>query len=130
MCWTIKSKLIPTSLSNINKFDLILSGWIADNGDPDNFLRPLLSCDAKEAQLNIANWCNLQFDNLLELALRTNQQSQRLNYYYLAQDILDKDLPILPLAHGVYFQANNKSLSGVQMSPFGTRSFADVHRSE
>ncbi|UKA30230.1 ABC transporter substrate-binding protein SapA [Photobacterium damselae] len=119
-----------TSLSNINKFDLILSGWIADNGDPDNFLRPLLSCDAKEAQLNIANWCNLQFDNLLELALRTNQQSQRLNYYYLAQDILDKDLPILPLAHGVYFQANNKSLSGVQMSPFGTRSFADVHRSE
>ncbi|MFP3345289.1 peptide ABC transporter substrate-binding protein SapA, partial [Halomonas sp. SIMBA_159] len=48
--------------------DLTLTGWVADNGDPDNFLRPLLSCSAKQAGLNVANWCNLQFDNLLELA--------------------------------------------------------------
>ncbi|MFC1503179.1 ABC transporter substrate-binding protein SapA [Pseudomonadota bacterium] len=111
-------------------FDLILTGWIADNGDPDNFLRPLLSCNAKQAGLNVANWCNLRFDNLLELALRTTKIDQRLNYYQLAQDVLDEQVPIIPLAHGVHFQVHHKSLGGLQMSPFGTRSFSSVYRSE
>lgn len=116
--------------SAIDKFnsDLILTGWVADNGDPDNFLRPLLSCDAKQAGLNVANWCNLSFDNLLELASRTPKLNQRLNYYHLAQDILDTEVPIVPLAHGVHFQVHHRSLEGLQMSPFGTRSFSTVFR--
>ncbi|PSW07329.1 ABC transporter substrate-binding protein SapA [Photobacterium lipolyticum] len=118
------------SIGDTNGFDLILTGWIADNGDPDNFLRPLLSCNAKQAGLNVANWCDLRFDNLLELALRTTKIDQRLNYYQLAQDVLDEQVPIIPLAHGVHFQVHHKSLGGLQMSPFGTRSFSSVYRSE
>ncbi|MDX1301983.1 ABC transporter substrate-binding protein SapA [Photobacterium sp.] len=118
------------SIDDSTGFDLILTGWIADNGDPDNFLRPLLSCNAKQAGLNVANWCNLRFDNLLELALRTTKIGQRLNYYQLAQDVLDEQVPIIPLAHGVHFQVHHKSLGGLQMSPFGTRSFSSVYRSE
>ncbi|MGF1756918.1 peptide ABC transporter substrate-binding protein SapA [Photobacterium sagamiensis] len=118
------------SVGDTTGFDLILTGWIADNGDPDNFLRPLLSCNAKQAGLNVANWCDLRFDNLLELALRTTKIDQRLNYYQLAQDVLDEQVPIIPLAHGVHFQVHHKSLGGLQMSPFGTRSFSSVYRSE
>jgi cationic peptide transport system substrate-binding protein len=125
-----QDKLDRISMGESTSFDLILSGWIADNGDPDNFLRPLFSCDAKQAGLNIANWCNLDFDNLLELALRTGKLDQRLNYYHLAQNILDKQVPLIPLAHGVHFQVHHKSLGGLQMSPFGTRSFSSVYRSE
>ncbi|EAS42342.1 peptide ABC transporter substrate-binding protein SapA [Photobacterium profundum] len=125
-----QDKLDRISMGESTSFDLILSGWIADNGDPDNFLRPLLSCDAKQAGLNIANWCNLDFDNLLELALRTNKLDQRLNYYHRAQNILDQQVPLIPLAHGVHFQVHHKSLGGLQMSPFGTRSFSSVYRSE
>lgn len=125
-----QDKLDRISMGESTSFDLILSGWIADNGDPDNFLRPLFSCDAKQAGLNIANWCNLDFDNLLELALRTGKLEQRLNYYHLAQNILDKQVPLIPLAHGVHFQVHHKSLGGLQMSPFGTRSFSSVYRSE
>ncbi|WP_299018245.1 ABC transporter substrate-binding protein SapA [uncultured Photobacterium sp.] len=115
---------------DIAQSDLILTGWIADNGDPDNFLRPLLSCNAQHAGLNVANWCNLSFDNLLELASRTNKLEQRVNYYHLAQDILDNEVPVIPLAHGVHFQVHHQSLGGLQMSPFGTRSFSSVYRSE
>ncbi|MGF1725491.1 ABC transporter substrate-binding protein SapA [Photobacterium nomapromontoriensis] len=120
----------PFNTIDKDSSDLILTGWIADNGEPDNFLRPLLSCDAKTAGLNVANWCNLDFDNLLELASRTTRLNQRLNYYQLAQNILDQQVPIVPLAHGVHFQANHKSLNGLQISPFGTRSFSTVYRSE
>lgn len=125
-----QDKLDRISMGEATSFDLILAGWIADNGDPDNFLRPLLSCDAKQAGLNIANWCNLDFDNLLELALRTSKLDQRLNYYHRAQNILDQQVPLIPLAHGVHFQVHHKSLGGLQMSPFGTRSFSSVYRSE
>ncbi|MEJ2762490.1 ABC transporter substrate-binding protein SapA [Photobacterium sp. MCCC 1A19761] len=121
------SRLSSTSASNS---DMQLTGWIADNGDPDNFFRPLLSCSAKAAGLNVANWCELSFDNLLELASRTTQLEQRVNYYHLAQDILDEQVPVIPLAHGVHFQVHHQSLGGLQMSPFGTRSFASVYRSE
>ena len=117
-------------VNNMNKYDMMLAGWIADNGDPDNFLRPLLSCNAKHAGLNVANWCDVQFDNLLELALRTNKTQQRVNYYQHAQNILDQQVPIIPLAHGVHFQAHNKTLGGLQMSPFGSRSFSNVYRTE
>ncbi|WP_279145604.1 ABC transporter substrate-binding protein SapA [Photobacterium carnosum] len=117
-------------VNNMNKYDMMLAGWIADNGDPDNFLRPLLSCNAKHVGLNVANWCDIQFDNLLELALRTNKTQQRVNYYKHAQDILDQQVPIIPLAHGVRFQAHNKTLGGLQMSPFGSYSFSSVYRTE
>lgn len=65
-----------------------------------------------------------------ELALRTNKLDQRLNYYHRAQNILDQQVPLIPLAHGVHFQVHHKSLGGLQMSPFGTRSFSSVYRSE
>ncbi len=117
-------------LTDTTKYDMVLAGWIADNGDPDNFLRPLLSCNAKKAGLNVANWCDLSFDNLLEIALRTNKQDQRQAYYQQAQDIIDQQVPVIPLAHGVHFQAHNKSLGGLQMDPFGLRSFSSVYRIE
>ncbi|EAR53515.1 hypothetical peptide ABC transporter, periplasmic peptide-binding protein [Photobacterium sp. SKA34] len=117
-------------LTNTTQYDMVLAGWIADNGDPDNFLRPLLSCNAKKAGLNVANWCDLGFDNLLEIALRTNKQQQRQVYYQQAQNILDQQIPVIPLAHGVHFQAHNKSLGGLQIDPFGSRSFSSVYRIE
>ncbi|NAW63841.1 ABC transporter substrate-binding protein SapA [Photobacterium halotolerans] len=110
--------------------DLTLTGWVADNGDPDNFLRPLLSCSAKQAGLNVANWCNLQFDNLLELASRTTKLDQRMDYYQYAQEILRDEVPVIPLAHGIHYQIHHKSLHGLHLSPFGTRSFSNVYRSE
>ena len=47
----IKLKLLTddrfdrTNVANNQEVDLYLTGWIANTGDPDNFLRPLLSCD-------------------------------------------------------------------------------------
>ncbi|MCG7496109.1 peptide ABC transporter substrate-binding protein SapA [Vibrio sp. Of7-15] len=119
-----------THLSDENRSDLILTGWIADNGDPDNFLRPLLSCNAKQAGLNVAMWCNPDFDTLLDLARETNQLRHRLNLYHQAQNVLNELMPIIPIAHGIQYQASHQSLQGFQMSPFGTRSFSQVYRSE
>ena len=42
-------------------------GWTGDNGDPDNFLAVLLGCDAV-GSANRAQWCNEEFDNLIQQA--------------------------------------------------------------
>ncbi|MDN3682485.1 ABC transporter substrate-binding protein SapA [Vibrio tapetis subsp. quintayensis] len=117
-----------SELSTLGNVDMVLTGWNANTGDPDNFLRPLLSCSAERAGLNVSMWCNSDFDFLLDLSRETNQPRYRNNLYRQAQNLLNEEMPVIPLAHGVQYQANHKSLTGFNMSPFNTSSFHNVER--
>jgi len=119
-----------TELSKHTDIDLILTGWNASTGDPDNFLRPLLSCRAEEFGLNVSKWCNPDFDFLLDLAKETNQERYRLNLYKEAQNIMNEEVPVIPLAHGAKFLAYHRSLTGFRSSPFSSQSFYEVRRIE
>ncbi|KXF82191.1 ABC transporter substrate-binding protein SapA [Enterovibrio coralii] len=122
----INRKLLRDEISDLG---MVLTGWIADNGDPDNFLRPLLSCNAKFTGWNLSNWCNRYFDRHLDAAIATDIQEKRRDIYLQAQTILKDRMPVIPLAHGVHYQARNASLQGINLSPFGDKSFANVSRS-
>lgn len=117
-----------TQLDSINSIDLLLTGWIGDTGDPDNFFRPLLSCESERVGLNVSMWCNEDFDFLLDLALETQEPRYRLNLYRQAQNILNEEFPVIPLAHGVQFRVHNKSLTGFKSSPFNAQPFDNVER--
>ncbi|MFB9134381.1 ABC transporter substrate-binding protein SapA [Vibrio olivae] len=108
--------------------DLYLTGWIADTGDPDNFLRPLLSCYSHNAGVNIAGWCNPDFDFLLDLALEVDKTRYRINLYKQAQNILNESFPVIPLSHGMQFRAHSKTLTGFRVSPFNAQPFDLVER--
>ncbi|ATF10466.1 ABC transporter substrate-binding protein [Candidatus Enterovibrio altilux] len=116
-------------LEKLDSLGMVLTGWIADNGDPDNFLRPLLSCNAKFTGWNLSNWCNRYFDRLLDAAIITDDRFDRRDLYLQAQGILRERMPIIPLAYGVHYQARDVTLEGIQFSPFGDKSFAEVFRS-
>ncbi len=117
-----------SDLDNINNLDLLLTGWIGDTGDPDNFFRPLLSCESDRVGLNVSMWCNDDFDFLLDLALETQEPRYRLNLYRQAQNILNEQFPVIPLAHGVQFRVHDKSLTGFKTSPFNAQPFDRVER--
>ncbi len=108
--------------------DLTLSGWATDSNDPDSFFRPLLSCAAINSQTNFAHWCNPEFDSVLRKALSSQQLSSRIDAYDEAQNILAKELPILPLASSLRLQAYRYDIKGLVLSPFGNASFAGVSR--
>jgi cationic peptide transport system substrate-binding protein len=108
--------------------DLTLSGWSTDSNDPDSFFRPVLSCAAIRSQTNYAHWCSPEFDALLHQALLSQQLSQRIDYYQQAQAILEKQLPVLPLASSLRLQAYRYDIKGLVLSPFGNSSFAGVYR--
>jgi len=117
-----------TTLNDNANIDLHLTGWIANTGDPDNFLRPLLSCDSKRAGLNVSSWCNPDFDFLLDLALEVDKPRYRQNLYKQAQNILNEEFPVIPLNHGMQLQAHHASLKGFKESPFNAQPFDTVER--
>ncbi|MCL9782059.1 ABC transporter substrate-binding protein [Vibrio sp. S4M6] len=117
-----------SDIDDMAHIDLALSGLIANTGDPDSFLRPLLSCSAKKFGLNVSSWCDKDFDELLDLALEVDNPRYRLNLYRQALNILNDEFPVIPLAHGMHFQAHDDSLSGFRISPFNTQPFDLVER--
>ncbi len=117
-----------SNLNSNENIDLHLTGWIANTGDPDNFLRPLLSCESKRAGLNVSSWCNPDFDFLLDLALEVDKPRYRQNLYKQAQNILNEEFPVIPLNHGMQLQAHHTSLRGFKVSPFNAQPFDTVER--
>lgn len=104
--------------------DMVSAGWVGDNGDPDNFLTPNLSCDAAKNGENYARWCNKEFQDLIDKARANAEPAQRAALYEQAQDVFDKDQPWLPMAYPKLFTAMRKNVEGFTQSPLGTNNFA------
>lgn len=108
--------------------DSVLIGWAADNADPDNFFRPLLSCAARDSGSNRANWCDPMFDDIIGQALLTADQQQRRALYLTAQQYLHQQQPLVAIAHSQRFQAISSSVSGVSINPYGGISLQHAKR--
>ena len=104
--------------------DMVFAGWAGDNGDPDNFLTPNLSCDAAKNGENYARWCNADFQKLIDKARETVNPEERAGLYEQAQAIFNKDQPWISMAHTRMFTAMRKNVEGYQISPLTTNNFA------
>ncbi len=107
-------------------YDLILSGWLTGNLDPDGFMRPILSCDAMGEITNLSHWCQTAFDEALNTALETTDLQERAKAYHHAQIIVLQALPIVPIANVKRVLATNGKLKGVELTPFGSIHFATL----
>jgi ABC-type transport system substrate-binding protein len=75
-----------------DKFQCSLSGWMGDNGDPDNFLFSLLG-SPNIGSSNTAWYSNPDVDKLLEEAQTTSDQDQRIQLYHQAEQMIVDDAP-------------------------------------
>jgi cationic peptide transport system substrate-binding protein len=108
--------------------DSVLIGWSADNGDPDNFYRPLLSCSAIKSGTNRAMWCSDEYDLLINKALEYTEISERTYFYGKANELLAEQLPLIPIAHASRYQAYRKNLDGLVINPYGGVRFGGVKK--
>lgn len=104
--------------------DLVSTGWGSDNGDPDNFLTPLLSCDAAKSGENYARWCNSEFQALISQARTVIDEDQRANLYFKALAVYDGDQPWISMAHPKVFTAMRANVEGYQLNPLTNNNFA------
>jgi ABC-type oligopeptide transport system substrate-binding subunit len=72
-------------------------GWLADNPDPDNFLR--VSPHAGNVPELVLRWQTSTFDDLLNKARQLQDQKERMALYRQAEEILVEEVPIIPILH-------------------------------
>jgi len=107
----------------------VLLGWTGDNGDPDNFLAVLLGCDAVGGS-NRAQWCNEEFDALIQEAKVQSSQEKRADLYEQAQVIFKDQAPWATIAHSVVFMTMRPEVEGYVVHPLGGHIFNQVGLSQ
>lgn len=128
----IRSKIISYEWNTfrrklrLGEHDSVLIGWSADSADPDNFLRPLLSCAAAVSGSNRANWCDPFYDELLANAVSTADVTARRGFYQAAQQYQSEQMPLVPIAHSKRFQVHNNKVNGIKINPYGGISFMNA----
>ena len=103
----------------------VLLGWTGDNGDPDNFLAVLLGCDAV-GNANRAQWCNEEFEGLIQKAKSLSNQEERAELYRQAQEVFKREAPWATIAHSVVFMPMSKKVKDYKMDPLGSHRFDGV----
>jgi dipeptide transport system substrate-binding protein len=112
--------------ARLGQHQLIQMGWTGDNGDPDNFLSVLLSCEAAKNGSNYSRWCYQPFEKAITAAKITSDVRQRTKLYQEAQILFKQQAPWVTLAHSKVFRAMGKNVIGYKMSPLGTDTFYGV----
>ena len=106
--------------------DTLFMGWAGDNGDPDNYLSPLFSCNAVQSGINFARFCDPQLDKLIAEGKATADQARRVKLYEAAQQIIRDQALWIPLGYPTAAAITRTNVSGYQVSPFGRQNFASV----
>ena len=98
---------------------LALSGWFADNADPDNFLYHLLDPDNINdlGGNNTCRYRNPQVHEILLAAKRELDPAKRQTLYRQAQQIIFDDAPMVPLVHTDLTVSQRAELKGFRLHP-------------
>ena len=127
---TIRSVTRTFLIDQLNKksenYDMILTGWLAGNLDPDSFMRPILSCNSASEMTNLSTWCDEDFDQLMDKALDSPNLWERAHAYNQAQELILSKLPIVPLANMKRVLVVNSRVRHIEMNPFGSLNFSTL----
>ena len=77
----------------IGDFQISRAGWIGDYEDPNTFLDLMRPNRGN----NKTGWENIEYDSLVEKANTINNQAERYELLYKAEEILIENMPVIPL---------------------------------
>jgi ABC-type transport system substrate-binding protein len=106
------------SLTSRGDFDMALLGWQADTLDPNDFLTALVD-SGSIGSTNRSRYRSDEMDRLLKRARMESAPRARLELYREAQDLLQQDMPLVPLYHASVFTAHRREVLGLIIGPTG-----------
>jgi peptide/nickel transport system substrate-binding protein len=106
------------SLTSRGDFEMALLGWQADTLDPNDFLTALVDSGSIGAT-NRSRYRSEEMDRLLKRARMESAPHARLELYREAQDLLQEDMPLVPLYHASVFTAHRREVLGLIIGPTG-----------
>lgn len=90
-------------------------GWIADYPVIENYLGPLYSTTGSS---NYYGYSNPEFDNLLKQGDRASSPEEALKFYTQAEDIVARDLPVLPMRYMKNTFGTSTRVANVEIDPY------------
>ncbi len=115
----VERKVFFDRLSKKN-FQLASGNWTADYNDGMNFLEIF---KFKAGGSNNTAWENLQYRQLLDKASETVAAGERQQIFQECENILMKEMPIIPLFHYTMLYVSNPKVKGVVLSNLGSVDF-------
>ena len=106
------------AITSRGDFELALLGWRADSLDPNDFLTALVDSGSIGAT-NRSRYRSAEMDGLLKRARQDKAPGVRLSLYRQAQDLVQSDMPFVPLYHSSVFTAYRRELRGLVIGPTG-----------
>ncbi|MCI6887445.1 MAG: glutathione ABC transporter substrate-binding protein [Lachnospiraceae bacterium] len=108
---------VPGSEAEVN---LYITGWSPSTGDADWGTRPLLAKESEPPMsYNMCYFENDEFDQLLQDALHTADESKRAEAYAKAQDIIWEECPMVCVAVDDNTWATSSKVTDVKIFPDG-----------
>ena len=98
------------------RFMMYRYAWFADVPDPDNFLGVLCSSDST---YNFMGYEDPQVDRLLSDALVQADPLKRAALYRQAEDLIEEDVPLVPILYLTFESAFQPYVKGLQISALG-----------
>ena len=108
---------------NITNSDLFISRWIADTGDPDNFLQPNFN------PTNYTDFTGYNNEEVLEMMNAAKEIINPLKRIKMYEDIQKKivnESPWISLYHPQVAVATNAGVLGARLNPLGIVRFEDI----
>ena len=110
--------------AKLGQHDMLFMGWAGDNGDPDNYLSPLFSCNAVKSGINFARFCDTQLDKLIADGKSTADPSARSCTKPRRRSSTTRRW--IPLGYPTAAALTRTNVSGYHVSPFGRQNFTTV----
>ncbi len=105
--------------------DITFLSW-AGGGDPDDYFSANLSCAGVASGGNKSQWCQPEFDAVLEQARATTDRDQRSALYRRAQRMVFDAVPVIPTVYPQHFTAVHESVRGFVHGPLSDLDFRKV----
>jgi peptide/nickel transport system substrate-binding protein len=105
-----------TFLNRLNARDYTIanSGWVTDNGDPDNFLFELVGRED-----NGKNYLNPEATRLMRQAASEPNEEIRASLYRDAEKLVAADVAVVPISYGKQVLAARRAVEGLKLHPTG-----------
>jgi ABC-type transport system substrate-binding protein len=116
----VKDYYTSSILSNC---DILVGRWIADTGDPDNYLQPSFNYNNPT---NFTRYNNPQVMELMDKAKQIINPNKKMEVYKEIQNIIMEDSPWIPIFHPKIALVSRKNIAGARMSPLGITNYEDI----
>ncbi|GIH78534.1 peptide ABC transporter substrate-binding protein [Planobispora longispora] len=104
------------------------SGWLIDYPSAENYLTPIFSTGAIRTGSNYAGYSNPEFDQLLAKGDSAASLEEGLKYYQQADDLLLRDLPMIPIFYYRMNAAFSEHIRGVEINLLNQVEWASVEK--